>query len=345
MIAEVPRLRPPPQNSNGDHFSRTIRRERRVEQDPGDSTSQARRRARLCSGRQPSSTRLSARSLASAIHRSTSLMLESMSPTAGDGGPLRYAPQIAWLSLAAVTSSSPLAFAAATPQVQQIEIAHAGCFHGKEVSAQTGEVWAVLYRRGDHFELVSRTIQVNPCHDAIFDRVDNAAASGRSISVDIDGESLLLVRGLKKTGPTPISIRSAQSPDSLGRDMALARRGRFLAPGQHVTFSLGRAAYRLTARGGFDPSRPDHDRLIVGYRLTLKGPDGVSQDLAVPTRFAEDGVPVVVWAGDLDGDGKLDLYMDLTDHYNVRDYALYLSSRARAGMLVKKVATRRYVGC
>jgi len=258
---------------------------------------------------------------------------------------LRYAFQIAWLSLAVVTLSSPPALAAATTRAQQIEIAHTGCYHAKEVSAHTGEVWAVLYRRGENFQLVSRSIRVNPCHDPIVEPFDKAATSGRSVSVDTDGEPLVLVHGLRSTGPTPISIHSAQSPDSLGKNMASARRGRYLAPGQHVTLILGRATYRLIARGGLDPSRPSSDRLVIGYRLTLKGPDGMSQDLAVPTRFAEDGMPVVLWAGDLDRDGKLDLYMDLTDHYNVHDFALFLSARAPRDMLVKKAASRRYVGC
>jgi hypothetical protein len=96
---------------------------------------------------------------------------------------------------------------------------------------------------------------------------------------------------------------------------------------------LGRTGYQLVAN------------LILDYRLTLVGPGKQSQDLPVPVRFAEDGVPALVWAGDLDGDGRLDLYMDLTDHYNVTNYVLFLSSRAVTGELVKQVASRRYVGC
>jgi hypothetical protein len=244
------------------------------------------------------------------------------------------------------TASPALAPAAVTSPVPQIDIIHTGRFHGEEVSAQSGEVWAVLYRRGERFELVSRTIRVEACHDDILDGVDDpTVASGRSVSVDVDGEPLVLVGGLEGIGSTPAAILSADSPDALGRNMASARGPRYLPAGDRVRLTLGGATYRLTAEGRYDPSRPEHDKLVIGYRLTLTGPDGLSQDLAVPRRFAEDGMPVVLWAGDLDRDGKLDLYMDLTDHYNVRNYALFLSSRASGGMLVKKVASRRYVGC
>jgi len=53
----------------------------------------------------------------------------------------------------------------------------------------------------------------------------------------------------------------------------------------------------------------------------------------------------LVWAGDLDGDGKLDLFMNLSDHYNVTEATLFLSSRSRADKLVEPVAVFRTVGC
>jgi hypothetical protein len=51
------------------------------------------------------------------------------------------------------------------------------------------------------------------------------------------------------------------------------------------------------------------------------------------------------WAGDLDGDGRLDLVMNLSGHYNVSETTLFLSSTRQQGKLVRKAAVFRIVGC
>ncbi len=53
----------------------------------------------------------------------------------------------------------------------------------------------------------------------------------------------------------------------------------------------------------------------------------------------------LIWAGDLDGDGKLDLYVNVTQHYNVSERKLFLSSQAQKGQLVKEIAEFVTTGC
>ena len=53
----------------------------------------------------------------------------------------------------------------------------------------------------------------------------------------------------------------------------------------------------------------------------------------------------LLWAGDLDRDGKLDLYVSVTQHYNVSERKLFLSSQADEGQLVKEVADFVTSGC
>lgn len=53
----------------------------------------------------------------------------------------------------------------------------------------------------------------------------------------------------------------------------------------------------------------------------------------------------LIWAGDLDGDGKLDLFRALSDHYNVLEHVLFLSSRSSQGNLVQGVAAFVIKGC
>ncbi len=54
--------------------------------------------------------------------------------------------------------------------------------------------------------------------------------------------------------------------------------------------------------------------------------------------WGSDPTWTLVWAGDLDRDGKLDLYVSVTQHYDVTERKLFLSSPAGEGQLVKEVA-------
>ena len=53
----------------------------------------------------------------------------------------------------------------------------------------------------------------------------------------------------------------------------------------------------------------------------------------------------LLWAGDLNGDGKIDLFMNLSDHYNVQQMTLLLSSKGQRKSLVERVAVFRTTGC
>lgn len=239
----------------------------------------------------------------------------------------------AWSRSAGASSPAP------SESIPQVEIIHTGCFHGNEVPTGYGGEWWSLNKRGEAFELAARTVRIEPCHDVVVD--DPGEKSAIEVAVDGEGTPLFLIRGIGDIGHPSVTILTAKLDPRPSTDDGST----YLRPGQHLKLRMGPVEYQLEAHGTYDPTRPDYDRLVLGYRLTMSGPDGTSQDLPVPARFAEDGVPTLLWAGDLDRDGKLDLYMDLTAHYNLRDYTLLLSSHASPGQLVKKVASRSYVGC
>ena len=54
---------------------------------------------------------------------------------------------------------------------------------------------------------------------------------------------------------------------------------------------------------------------------------------------------MILWAGDIDRDGRLDLLIDMSNHYNVSAPTLFLSSHAGKGQLVARVASLGLSGC
>jgi hypothetical protein len=61
--------------------------------------------------------------------------------------------------------------------------------------------------------------------------------------------------------------------------------------------------------------------------------------------LGDDATPALLFAGDLDRDGVLDLLLDTTDHYNLSRPTLFLSSQAGTGELLREVARFVAVGC
>ena len=100
---------------------------------------------------------------------------------------------------------------------------------------------------------------------------------------------------------------------------------RFLSTGE-TTLRVGKSRYELE-------ERRDGERLAIVLRL-----DAVEQRVVSLDSCCNDASPMLLWAGDVDRDQKLDLVLDLKTHYAASRYALFLSSAARSGDLVAEVA-------
>ena len=60
--------------------------------------------------------------------------------------------------------------------------------------------------------------------------------------------------------------------------------------------------------------------------------------------IGSDDLPQFLWASDLDGDGKVDVFLNLTNHYNLSKYVL-LSTHAKDGEILGKAAALLTSGC
>lgn len=218
-------------------------------------------------------------------------------------------------------------------------IGRAGVFHEGEVTAQTGERWQGLYPTAAGVDVRSLAITVETVRDGVVDDADGPYTGVRvstPFSSPVDGygysedAALALVR--RPTAPFPAgpvpTVFVGTWPVQSGR-LALA---------------LGDARYELQIVEGPETVWMPQREVGRPDRVLLLMQDERRQPISAIVG-GDAGSPALLWAGDLDGDGRLDLIMDETTHYNLSAPALFLSSAAEAGHLVRRVARHHSVGC
>lgn len=205
-----------------------------------------------------------------------------------------------------------------------------GAFHGDEVSARSGERWIGLTPSIGGFEWRTFELTTRRVEDVVVD------APGEKTGVEVTvrgGRPVFLVKEIP--GLLGKVVRTAvYSPEGLALPDKDALE-LYCGP----TPGCGSYKLRVTDRKMADDA-PD-----APSRLVLESSDGLQQTLFEWPHGLRDEHCELIWAGDLDGDGKLDLFMDLSGHYNVMDYTLFLSSVGSNGKLVKRVAIFHTVGC
>lgn len=202
-----------------------------------------------------------------------------------------------------------------------------GSFHDGESLARDGEHWLALQATPAHAALVDTRVRVKRVHDDVVD--DDGTDTGIEVATALADTGLLLRGPGLRAGPVA-AVALPASPTPLAK-----------AP---VALRLRATPYRLVLQCGKTGERCDvvlddgHRRQVL---LTL--PAGRYDDGSL--MLGDDASPALLFAGDLDRDGRLDLILDATDHYNVGQPTLYLSSHARDGELVRAVAVHTSVGC
>ena len=111
-----------------------------------------------------------------------------------------------------------------------------------------------------------------------------------------------------------------------------------------IDLRLGDAAYRLALRCAL-PGAPCRVELETGTHRQALLELAATRNEDGSLMLGDDASPALLFAGDIDRDGRLDLILDATDHYNLRRPTLYLSTQAADGELVHRVAEHEAVGC
>ncbi|MFN2454940.1 MAG: hypothetical protein ABR577_12035 [Pyrinomonadaceae bacterium] len=228
------------------------------------------------------------------------------------------------------SSPAPKSTAATRKPDHRLRLLTTGEFHGDDVKAKTGEQWLGLYPGGNSFALLASRLKINFVHDDLVDEKPKAK-TGKRVGVDRRPDPIFLIKG-------------ANLPHS-GTVVTVYKEEKSLGNGAAVDLKLNGTNYRLTVVSN-NEQPTDYG---VGADSKLMLTDGTTtQVLFVPSDSEMDADEPFIflnWAGDLDGDGKLDLYMTLSPHYNVRRQVLLLSSQADEGQLVEEVAEFIATGC
>ncbi len=227
-------------------------------------------------------------------------------------------------------SPNPTPLTQPLPRVQLLEV---GGFHGDEVKARSGQQWLGLYANEQGSQLILSKLNIEIVVDEIVDTGIPGQKTGRSVTVDRREEPIFLVRNAPMLRSGNVITIYGVNPDE--PVMLLDR--------QPMKLQLGDLVYELVMTGD-EPSVQPNIVPSKSPRLILRQ-GAIEQVVYQLTQGDEDSGWQLRWAGDIDGDGKLDLYANLPEHYNVTRRKLFLSSQAKPGQLVREVAEFVTTGC
>ena len=199
-----------------------------------------------------------------------------------------------------------------------------GDFHGNEPVARDGQRWLALRVDAEGRARLEQTrLQVSAVEDPILD--GPGQATGRRVQAD-GAESLAFLRGPALRGG-PVDTAQVESlglgglPDArivfaghtyrLQTECAPLASGQDEVPRMRLSLHCRVLLYRGHARAV----------LMEAPATRIRTGDGTEH-----TSFGDDGTPALLFAGDLDRDGQLDLLFDVSDHYNLQRPTLFLSS-------------------
>jgi len=220
-----------------------------------------------------------------------------------------------------------------TDSLLNVKILWTEVFHNDEVDPKLEKrTWFGLFKNGNNYSFLKTDISIKNAYDPVLDE-DESEKTGWEVSSSIKDTCVILVEKL---------------PGFADRNVQFVKVPERVYPEENFEFEFLGAQYKLFATGKKKKETPDSDWWVVSdYKLYLKtsiNGKEVTELLTAKKNFDEQMIKII-FAGDLDGDGKLDLIIDTASHYNVSSLTLYLSKSAEKNKIIKPVGVFTYVGC
>lgn len=200
-------------------------------------------------------------------------------------------------------------------------------FHGDEVTAKAGDYWIAITRT----QKIKVPLKIKIVNDPINDEANKK--TGKAVSA---------------TGIKPIFLVKDIANVSPGSCVTVLNTETELWKKPAVKLTLGTKKYEVELKLKVGKKQSPEDSYTPAH-CTVFVKTGNSSDAILDKDCVADlqglEAPRILWAGDIDADGKLDLLIDGTTQTNVSNLMLYTSSAAAKGKLLKKVAEFTTTGC
>lgn len=209
-----------------------------------------------------------------------------------------------------------------------------GTFHGDEVDENAAkQKWFGVFKNKTDCYLAETSLLTKRVFDAIVDENENSK-TGWQVETTNKDTAILLIEKLNYLSPHNFKAAELQKNT--------------IYPGESIEINYLGNTYKLFATGTKNKIEGSEDSFTVeDYQLIVSVEiNGVSKkNILVAEKSFDDKMTQILFAGDIDGDGILDLIIDTSNHYNASMPTLYLSKAASKNEVVKPVARHTSVGC
>lgn len=245
-----------------------------------------------------------------------------------------FAPKAIPGSTVAVTDSMQT-------QSDTVLILNTSDYHADEVISSAARlIWIGLFRNAAGYYLDTTRLNKETVYDPVLDEAEDGNHTGIRISTPHKDTAVILISGISYLKTGKVMHVPALSPEQQPFFV--------IQPGDSFRFDFAGKVYTLHVQARKTPIAGQPDAYQVSdYRLYLSGVKGgkmIRQLLTAQSEF-DDAAIGIMFCGDMDGDQVPDFIINTSNHYNVFQPTLYLSSGAGADKLLLRVAKHTSVGC